>query len=167
MVQQKDSFRFLKAQTKRTKAVRLGLDEAGGAVFLGVVVQTKKYHLPLGQIREIIPAPKITPIGHTKPWLTGLVKVQGEIYSVIDVAPFIKLPIVEQKNPVVIALTAQEGNYAILVSSVLGITKMNHLNQVSTDEYTVTYQSPEKEEIPALSVLSIVKSSELANMSIF
>lgn len=167
MVQRKDSFRFLKAQKERTKATRIGLDETGGAAFLGVLVQKKKYHIPLGQIREIIPAPKITAIGHTKPWLSGLLKVQGEIYSVIDVAPFVNLPIVEQKKPVVIALTIQEGNYAILVSSVLGITKINQLNQVNTDEFIVTYQSPDKGEIPALSVQSIIKSTELTNMSIF
>lgn len=168
MSQEKQSFQLLQNLAKRDKVKRISTDKSKGAAFLGVLVKDKKYHIPIAQVREIIPKPQIVAIGHAKPWLDGLLKVQGEIYSVIDVAAFLgKGHVKADKNRVVVALSMIEGNYALVVSSVLGITKLGDLQLVDNDEYTVTYQTPEKNAVPALSIPSIIESSELANMSVF
>ncbi len=164
---QQASFKFLQAQTSKHKVERQVVESSGDTAFLGVGLQGEKYHIPVGHIREIVPNPKITAIGHAKSWLTGLLKVQGEIYSVIDVAQLLGLPEKESKFKLAIALSTSEGNYAILVSSILGIMKENHLHEVGSDAYTVSYQVADDSVMMVLSVPSIVKSPELANMSIF
>lgn len=167
MMQQKDSFQFLKMLAQQPKAQEESTEKVSQAGFLGVKVHQETYHIPVSRIREIIPNPSITPIGHTQDWLLGLVKVQGEIYSVVDISPLLEMPVLTGRDKFVVALSMPEGNYALLVSSVLGITKLSDLKQVATDDYTITYQLSNKEKMSALSVQSIVESPALANMSIF
>ncbi len=166
---QQTSFQFLLAQTDKHKADRLAVGGGDDTAFLGVGLRGKTYHIPVGQIREIVPNPKITAIGHAKSWLTGLLKVQGEIYSVIDVAQLLGLPEEESKLKLAIALSVSGGNYAIVISSVLGIVRVNHLHEVDSDEYTVSYQVADDTDnvMITLCVPSIIRSSELTNMSIF
>lgn len=168
MTQQKDSFKFLKALAKQqSKAEKKVGEKVAEAAFLGVKVQNGVYHIPVSRIREIMPNPQITPIGHTQDWLLGLVKVHGEIYSVVDISPLLGMSVAAKRDRLVVALSMPEGNYAIVVSSVLGITKMSDLKQVDADDYTITYQTSGKEKMAALSVQSIVASPALASMSIF
>ncbi|PID58756.1 MAG: hypothetical protein CR957_00105 [Gammaproteobacteria bacterium] len=166
---EQNSFQFLQSQAAKEKAGRVteGMDE--GAAFLAVSVHNNAYHIPVSQIREIIPSPKVTAIGHTKPWLSGLLKVQGEIYSVIDTAVLLGLSDSNSphKQPLAIAVSMPDGNYALTVSAVKGIIKVTQLQQLENDNYTITYQTADDDVITALSVPSIVESPEFANMSIF
>lgn len=166
-MQKKGSFEFLQSLAQRPQATLEVAEKASQAAFLGVKIQQNTYHIPVSRIREILPNPQITPIGHTQDWLWGLVKVQGEIYSVVDVASLLGMESLSNRDKFVVALSFPEGNYALLVSNVLGITKLSDLKQIDTDDYTITYQMSNKEKMAALSVQSIVESSALANMSIF
>ncbi len=166
-MEKKDSFQFLKALANKHRVGQSKERADEGVAFLGVVLDQRDYYIPVAQIRELIPDPNITPVGHTKPWLKGLLKVQGEIYSVIDMALLLGLSETQNKHALAIALSAPEGNYAILVSSVLGLRKALNLQPMNADDYTVTFQTADKEEILALSVPSIIESKELVNMSIF
>ncbi|PIE46252.1 MAG: hypothetical protein CSA45_00225 [Gammaproteobacteria bacterium] len=168
MAQRKDSFQFLKTLAQQPKAVETKGEKIAEAAFLGVMIQQTKYHIPISRIREILPNPQVTPIGHTQDWLLGLVKVQGEIYTVVDITPLLEMPLLSGRGKFAIALSMPEGNYAILVSAVLGITKLSDLKQTATDDdYTITYQTPSEDKMTALSVQSIVEAPALANMSIF
>lgn len=168
MVQKAHSFQFLSDLSQKSKATKTDAGKAHVVSFLGVMIQQKTYYIPVEEVREIIPAPQIVAVGHAKPWVSGLLKVQGEIYSVIDAAPFVGLTLVSEKKPVAIALSVSEGNYSLMVSSVLGITRIANLQQVSNnDEFTITYQDEESTIISVLSVPSIISSSQFANISIF
>ncbi len=166
-MEKKDSFQFLKALASKHRAGQTKEQVEEGVAFLGVVLDQQDYYIPVGQIKELVPDPKIIPVGHTKSWVKGLLKVQGEIYSVIDVALLLGLSETQNKNALAIALSAPEGNYAILVSSVLGLRKTLNLQPMNAGDYTVTFQTPDKEEISALSIPSIIESKELVNMSVF
>lgn len=167
MTQKQGGFDFLKALAQQPKATQVVAEKMSQAAFLGVRLQQNTYHIPVSRIREIIPNPSITPVGHTQDWLWGLVKVQGEVYSVVDISPLLDMPALSAREHFVVALSLPEGNYALLVSGVLGITKLSDLKQIDADDYTIVYQMSNKEKLSALSVQSIFESSALANMSIF
>lgn len=162
-----NSFDFLQTQAQQGKAARNVAEFTKGRAFLRALIDQKSFYIPVEQIREIVLQPRITPVGHVKPWLTGIIKIQGDIYSVIDLSYTLSLQPSSTKSGAVVALSIGEGNYALLVSSVLGIVRAYELRQTDENEFSVTYQSDEHDEIVVLSVDKLVNLPDFSNVSIF
>ncbi len=162
----KEAFQYLQRLSKEKKAERDINAVTDTPAFLGVRLQDETYYLAIDQVKEIIPNPVISAVGHARSWLKGLIKVQGEIYSVIDLAEFLGNPPITDKHRFVIALSREGGNYALQVSQVLGITKLTQPEKTGEDNYLDNYRS-EMRNIKVLSVERVLGSANFANISVF
>ncbi len=162
-----NSFEFLKNQSQRRKVVKVASDAVNEAAFLGVVVNEETLYIPIEQIHEIVTNPSIVPVGHAKHWMRGLLKSQGDVYSVIDIATFLHADQETDKARILVALSSEQGHYAILVSAILGITKVRQLEKVGSNSYSITYKTADEKTINVFSMQLIEHSAEMRNMSVF
>lgn len=165
-MENKQAFQYLQHLASEKRDVSQSGDADKEPAFIGIRIQGDTCYLDVDSIREIIPNPTIAPVGHAQSWLQGLIKVQGEIYSVVDLAGFLGKKPVADKNSFVIALAQEGGNYALLVSRVLGMTKLAQAKKTEEETYFDKYQSDIR-EISVLSVQRMLESSDFANVSIF
>lgn len=162
----KNAFQYLQLLASTQKAEKIRGSNEGESTFLCVNIQNGKYYIDVGRIGEIIPKTNISPVGHTEDWFEGIIKVQGEIYSVIDIAHFLEQPIVTGKGKFAIALAEGNNNYAILVNKVLGIHKVKTTKDHTEQKYIDSYHLS-NESLNVLSIERLLASSEFANVSIF
>ncbi len=165
-MEHKQAFQYLQHLSKKKKVERDTDSITDNLAFLGIRLQNETYYLVIDQVKEIIPNPVISPVGHSRSWLEGLIKVQGEIYSVVDLAEFLGYPPIVDKHRFVIALSQEVGNYALQVSQVLGITNFMQPEKTGEDDYLDNYRSDTK-SIKVLSVERMLGSADFANISVF
>ncbi|SFE44999.1 chemotaxis protein CheW [Nitrosomonas sp. Nm166] len=58
-------------------------NETSSAV-LGVTMGGKRYLIPMTEVNEVIPIPKLAYVPLTKPWFLGLANVRGNLYGITD-----------------------------------------------------------------------------------
>lgn len=164
-----NTFRYLEKLTDNGKAEKNTQDKTAEQSFLCVLVQKERLYIPLTHVKEIIPSPQITAVGHTKPWLEGILKAHGEIYSVVNLARFLDNQAVAERSMFAIALAQEEseGNYAIIVNNVLGIVKFTAPKQVSSEAYKTIYQGEDEMRFNVLAIPDLIESSEFTNVSVF
>jgi|GEM_PF-3663206 len=162
-----DSFSYLNALSERPKITTQG-DIAQAKSFLCVLIGKQKYYLQLNWIKAVIPNPVVTPVGHTQPWFEGILKAQNEIYSVIHIEQTLDLPLTKAGKNYAITLAKLEGNYAVLVSDVLGISKTQKLKPIESHGFTITYEASDQQQtITELSIDSLIEAPFFSNFSIF
>lgn len=164
-----NTFDYITQLSETQKAQKMVAEEKTELSFLCVEVHQDRLYIPIEQVKEIIPDPQITPIGHTKSWLEGILKAHGEIYSVVDIARFLESGTVNERSMHAIALsqTHVEGNYAVVVNNVLGIVKANSPKKLSSDTYKDVYEVAGEEKIDVLSIHNLVESPAFINVSVF
>ncbi|MPV85372.1 chemotaxis protein CheW [Ostreibacterium oceani] len=167
MPKTKQSFQYLARLAAHKKRDERLVDGVGQQTFLCTLVQGKKLHIPIHEVKEIIPKPKPVKIGHTKQWFEGLIKVQGDIYSAVNIGKLIYQSTTTEKNTFAVALSQRDGNYALLVHNVLGIIQTGSLEKISTSEYLDTYQTTDAQEIDILPIQQLIESTEFTHVSVF
>lgn len=90
---------------------------------LGITINEDRWLIPMGNISEILPVPKITPVFLTHPWFLGIINVHGNIYGVCDLAHYLgeKPTRVNAKTRIFLTASRPGAGYAMLAESVLGI----------------------------------------------
>lgn len=56
---------------------------------IGFRVAGEYLALPIDEVRELLPYPRLTRIPGTKPWIKGLANVRGRLVTVVDLAGFL------------------------------------------------------------------------------
>lgn len=77
-------------QSRLAERLHAARQEGAAAAWLAVQVGQSGYLLPLGQSGEIFPMAATTAMPYSQPWLLGVVNLRGGLYSVVDLAGFIK-----------------------------------------------------------------------------
>lgn len=160
------AFDYMQKLASTQKITKGSGDDEGISTFLCVSIQREKYYIGIEQVSEIISKTSISPVGHTASWFEGITKVQGEVYSVVDITYFLKKPMVTDKGRFAIALVQGNSNYALLANAVIGITKIKVPQVITEDNYIDLYKLPE-ETIKVIALDRLLSSSEFANVSIF
>lgn len=55
---------------------------------LGVTLGEERWLVPMYDIGEVLPVPKITPVFLAQPWFLGLINVRGNLYGLCDLARY-------------------------------------------------------------------------------
>lgn len=134
--------------------------------FLCVGIHEKQVYINTDDITEVMPYAGASPVGHTVPWYKGLIKVQGEICSLVDIASFLEQPPVGRKDSYVIALSRRHDNIAILVENLAGLHAVKMTGEITKKGYTDVYQT-EKGEVQVLSFARLFSSDDFFNISVF
>ncbi|WP_240141381.1 chemotaxis protein CheW [Nitrosomonas sp. HPC101] len=90
---------------------------------LGITINEDRWLIPMNDISEILPVPKITPVFLTHPWFLGVINVHDNIYGVCDLAHYLdeKPTRVNVKTRIFLTASRSRTGYAMLAESVLGI----------------------------------------------
>ncbi len=161
------AFQQLQELSKKTKVnKKVTTINDGSKTFLLVSINKTKIYIDSCAIGEVIDKIKISSVGHTVPWFKGLVKVKGDVYSLIDAAPFLEIPLSDNKRGYVIALSSDYDNVAIFVDNLFGLYSVEEIKGKKEEGYLDIYQT-EKGEIRVLALERLVSSDEFFAVSVF
>jgi twitching motility protein PilI len=82
-----DPFALLLALEQRLRSIRLDAEVAGVTeVWQGLAYRIGDRWLvsPKGDVREVIPPPKLTRVPNARPWLTGVANARGSLLTLVD-----------------------------------------------------------------------------------
>ncbi len=93
---------------------------------LGITMSEDRWLIPMSNISEILPVPKITPVFLTQPWFLGVINVRGNIYGLCDLSHYLdnKSTHIGAKNRVFLTIPSRGASYAMLAGNVLGIRNL-------------------------------------------
>ncbi len=162
-----NAFQNLKSLSQRKKNKKANTDKpVVEKTFLCTVVDGQKIYVDTDAATEVMARVDVTPVGHTVTWFKGLIKVQAEIYGLVDIAHFLHVSPVNCRKGYVIALARRYDNVAIAVDHLEGLHSFNMLNKIEKKEYTDIFQT-EQGEIQVLSVKRLLSSDEFFDISVF
>ncbi len=154
----------LDKKNKVEKKVELISDKR--KTLLSVGINQQKFYIDTSDVGEVMHQVKTSLVGHTASWFRGLVKVQGDIYSLIDIAPFLEFSPVSEKSTYVVALAKQYENVAIVVDNLFGLFSVEEVKDKKEKGYFNIYQT-DKGEVSVLSVKRLVESDKFSDISVF
>lgn len=97
-------------------------DGASSAV-LGVAAGEERYLIPMAEVNEVIPIPKLAHVPLTQPWFLGLANVRGNLYGITDLGVYLGgNPVAfNQKSRILLVITGNKLYGGFIVNSMLGI----------------------------------------------
>jgi len=103
---------------------------------LGVVVGSKRFLVNLTDVKEVLPVPPIMHVPLTKPWFLGAANVRGNLYSISDVAQFLKMPPTSKSinNRILLLSTESTAQTALLIDSLVGLRSIQAMKQQAPDD---------------------------------
>lgn len=103
---------------------------------LGITIGEKRWLVPMSNISEILPVPKITSVFMTKPWFLGVINVRGNVYGLCDLSHYLDniFTCAGVRNRVFLTVPYLGARYAILVGSILGIRNLMEFVPLSDHE---------------------------------
>jgi chemotaxis signal transduction protein len=99
-------------------------DAAPGVAPEAVVVRFggARYAVPMADVAEVIPVPRVTRVPGTPMWLTGVVNWRGRVLSVVDLRPVIGDPMSPLPSSArLLVLTSDIAEAGLLVEAVTGL----------------------------------------------
>lgn len=93
---------------------------------LGITIGEGRWLVPMSNISEILPVPRVTPVFLTQPWFLGVINVRGNIYGLCDLSSYLDdMPTyASTKNRVFLIAPRLGSGYAVLTGSILGIRNL-------------------------------------------
>lgn len=90
---------------------------------LGVQIGTSSWLVDMTEISEVLEMPNLTAVPLTKPWYRGVANVRGNIYSITDLAAFMRLGETAPDAQSRVLLVGQKFSFnaGLLVTRVLGL----------------------------------------------
>ncbi|QOJ22093.1 MAG: chemotaxis protein CheW [Gammaproteobacteria bacterium] len=97
-------------------------DGASSAV-LGVAAGEERYLIPMAEVNEVIPIPKLAHVPLTQPWFLGLANVRGNLYGITDLGVYLGgNPVAfNQKSRILLVITGNKLYGGFIVNNMLGI----------------------------------------------
>lgn len=134
----KDALRDL--QLRLAHRLQEARERPRGAGWLAVECAGLGLLLPLAQAGEIQPARQVAPVPHTKPWMTGVASLRGQLHTVIDLGAFLRLrppagPGATRAGAQLVMLNpALRVNAALLVDRLAGLRDAAQLEAAPADD---------------------------------
>ena len=81
-----------------------------------------RYAVPMADVAEVIPVPRVTRVPGTPTWLTGVVNWRGRVLAVVDLRPVIGDPMSPLPSSArLLVLTSDVAEAGLLVEAVTGL----------------------------------------------
>jgi twitching motility protein PilI len=99
-------------------------DGEPGVALEAVVVRFggARYAVPMADVAEVIPVPRVTRVPGTPTWLTGVVNWRGRVLAVVDLRPVIGDPMSPLPSSArLLVLTSDVAEAGLLVEAVTGL----------------------------------------------
>lgn len=160
------TFEYLQTISSAKKTEKSHTAKEDESAFLAVSINKKTFYLAIARVGDILPNINIVPVGHTVSWFKGIIKVHGDIFSVIDITPFLDQSATNSKPKLTISLSSGNNNIAILVDQVLGMQTIKKTSASVEEGFLNIYQTS-SQSINVIAIDRLLSSSEFANISVF
>ncbi|MBV6389730.1 MAG: hypothetical protein JNIBNLAF_01377 [Nitrosomonas europaea] len=114
-------------QSSLTEQINKKAQETSATIpVLGITIGDDRWLIPMSNISEILPVPKITPVFLTQPWFLGVINVRGNVYGLCDLSHYLDntSTCISAKTRVFLTIPRLGVSYAMLAGSVLGIRNL-------------------------------------------
>lgn len=103
---------------------------------LGVTVGFKRFLIPLGDVKEVLPVPPLQMVPLTKPWFLGVANVRGNLYSITDLAQFMAMPPTQKSihNRILLLSTESSAQSALLVDNLIGLRNIQTMQTIPSKD---------------------------------
>lgn len=110
---------------------------------VGFMLAGQKFVAPMGEIGEILQAPKVTKVPGVKNWMLGVSNIRGRLVPILDLAGLLGVPSkANWKTRRVLVIGEGDQQNGLLVDAVLGMQQFpSHLlnNQINVEENYAPY----------------------------
>ena len=142
--------------------------EAGDRVAtLGILIGQESWLVEMSDISEVLAVPELTTVPLTKHWYCGVANVRGNIYSIMDLADYLKRGSVAHDAQSRVLLIGQKFNFntGLLVSKVLGLRNAKDW-QLSEQDGGVFYQDGEGQRWQKLDIKQLLQQPEFIQIGV-
>jgi len=119
--------------TLNGQIISAGKNETSPAV-LGVAVGEDRYLIPMIEVSEVIPIPKLARVPLTQPWFLGLANVRGNLYGITDLGVYLggdPTPF-NLKSRILLVSPGNKLYGGFIVNSMLGIRNLSEFTPVKS-----------------------------------
>lgn len=111
----------------------IDVNESSSAV-LGVAAGEDRYLIPMTEVSEVIPIPKLAHVPLTKSWFLGLANVRGNLYGITDLGAYLggkPIPY-NLKSRILLVSSGNKICGGFIVNSMLGIRNLTEFTPVKS-----------------------------------
>ena len=143
-------------------------DDAASSAVLGVAVGEDRYLIPMTEVSEVIPIPKLAHVPLTQPWFLGLANVRGNLYGITDLGVYLGGNPVSfnQKSRILMVIMENKLYGGFIVNSMLGIRDLSEFIPVKPAKkklprcVTAQYKDAEGRQWWKLSLVKLMVDDE-------
>lgn len=105
------------------------------AVSLGLLIGKEHWLVDMSDISEVLAVPHLTYVPLTKPWYSGVANVRGNVYSITDLAAYLKYgtTVHDVQSRVLLVSPRFNFNCGLLVPKVLGLRNAREWQRTEQD----------------------------------
>ncbi len=114
-------------QSQDTKKIDIVEDGRTTSAVLGVSIGDDRYLIPMAEVSEVIPIPKLARVPLTQPWFLGLANVRGNLYGITDLRVYLgedSMPFNLKSRILLVSLSSKIFG-GFIVNSMLGIRNLS------------------------------------------
>lgn len=111
--------------TPNNQIESIDINEPSSAV-LGVAAGEDRYLIPMAEVSEVIPIPKLAHVPLTQSWFLGLANVRGNLYGITDLGVYLggdPMPF-NLKSRILLVSSGNKVYGGFIVNSMLGIRNL-------------------------------------------
>ena len=143
------------------------------AAVLGVAVGEERYLIPMIEVSEVIPIPKLARVPLTQPWFLGLANVRGNLYGITDLGVYLggnPMPF-NLKSRILLVSPGNKIYGAFVVNSMLGIRNLSEFTSVKSAKrklskgITLQYKDAEGRLWRELSLFELIRDEKFLQIN--
>ena len=143
-------------------------DDTASSAVLGVAVGEDRYLIPMAEVSEVIPIPKLAHVPLTQPWFLGLANVRGNLYGITDLGVYLggePVPF-NLKSRILLVMAENKLYGGFIVNSMLGIRDLSEFIPVKPAKkklpqcVTAQYKDAEGRQWWKLSLVKLMVDDE-------
>ena len=148
------------------------INDAPAAV-LGVLIGDDRYLIPMTEVSEVIPIPKLALVPLTQPWFVGLANVRGNLYGITDLAVYLggnSVPF-NLKSRILLASLNNKIFGGFIVNNMLGIRNLSDFNPAKAPKkklsagITAFHEDAEGRVWQQLSLLELLRDEKFLHIA--
>lgn len=141
---------------------------------LGVLIGEDRYLIPMTEVSEVIPIPKLARVPLTQSWFIGLANVRGNLYGITDLSVYLcgnSAPFT-LKSRILLASLNNKIFGGFVVNNMLGIRNLSDFNPVKAPKKTHSlgitdhYEDSEGRVWQQLSLLDLLRDEKFLQIAL-
>lgn len=141
---------------------------------LGVLIGEDRYLIPMTEVSEVIPIPKLARVPLTQSWFIGLANVRGNLYGITDLSVYLcgnSAPFT-LKSRILLASLNNKIFGGFVVNNMLGIRNLSDFNPVKAPKkkhslgITDHYEDSEGRVWQQLSLLDLLRDEKFLQIAL-